>query len=148
MRRVPRTRICAVGSAQGQVVSTGRPLTRAAVGGLPDALGVDLGPRDRAVDVAVYSKHATCVRLLLLADRDDETPPLGCSLEPLVHESRRIWRCRVGQTRVASCRDHGDVVGVRHPAARAILPRSPSGRFIGSARLRHARRTSAVLLVR
>jgi pullulanase/glycogen debranching enzyme len=57
-------------------------MTWAATEGLPYPLGVTWSEIDRAYNFAVYSKHATSVRLLLFDDGDYATPRVELSLEP------------------------------------------------------------------
>jgi glycogen operon protein len=78
--------------------------------GLPYPLGVSWSEAERAFNFAVYSKHATSVRLLMFDDNDYAVPRVDISLEPLVNKSGRIWHRRVPEAQVAGCRYYGYVV--------------------------------------
>ena len=62
---------------------------------------------DRAFNFAIYSKHATAVRLLLFADDELEVPRTELALDPLRHKSGRIWHCRLPAAEVERCRYYG-----------------------------------------
>jgi glycogen operon protein len=85
-------------------------MTWASVEGLPYPLGVTWCEADRAYNFAVYSKHATAVRLLLFDDRDYAVPRVEVALEPLRNKSGRIWHCRVSQSQLGACRYYGYAV--------------------------------------
>jgi pullulanase/glycogen debranching enzyme len=63
--------------------------------GPPYPLGVSWSEADRAYNFAVYSKHATTVRLLLFDDCELTVPRHDIQLRPLVNKSGRVWHCRV-----------------------------------------------------
>lgn len=75
----------------------------AATEGLPYPLGVSWCAEDRAYNFALYSKHATAVRLLLFGD-DFERPRVELALDPQTHKSGRVWHCRVAAPVAESCR--------------------------------------------
>ena len=62
-------------------------LTWTELEGRPHPLGVSRA-EDGALNFALYSKHATAVRLLLFRDGDLVTPVLELTLDPLRHRSR------------------------------------------------------------
>ena len=79
----------------------------AATEGLAFPLGVSRCANDDAYNFALYSKHATTVRLLLFADDDLETPRVELALDPLINKSGRVWHCRVAMSAVGNCRYYG-----------------------------------------
>ena len=83
--------------------------------GLPYPLGVTWCAADRAYNFALYSKHATAVRLLLFTD-DVETPRLEIALDPLANKSGRVWHCRVAASAADGCRYYGYLVDGPSPA--------------------------------
>jgi glycogen operon protein len=87
----------------------------AATEGLPYPLGVSWCEAEQAYNFAVYSKHATSVRLLLFDD-DPTTPRSDIELEPLINKSGRIWHCRVAATIANRCRYYGYIVDGPAPA--------------------------------
>ena len=87
----------------------------ASVEGLPFPLGVSWSADDQAYNFALYSKHATAVRLLLFCD-DFERPHVELALDPLIHKSGRVWHCRIAETAAAGCRYYGYVVDGPEPA--------------------------------
>ena len=114
----------------GETLSTSEPARKPCAGGdplrgtrttwashegLPYPLGATWCEADQAYNFAVYSKHATSVRLLLFDDRDFEVPRVDLSLDPRVHKSGRVWHCRVPEALVASCRYYGYVVDGPEP---------------------------------
>ena len=78
--------------------------------GLPYPLGVSWSPEDATYNFALYSKHATAVRLLLFGAADLAAPRVEVALEPLRNKSGRVWHCRLPEARVAGCRYYGYVV--------------------------------------
>jgi isoamylase len=74
--------------------------------GLPYPLGVSRSADDGAYNFALYSKHATSVRLLLFDD-DVSAPRVELALEPLINKSGRIWHCRVPADVAAGCHYYG-----------------------------------------
>jgi glycogen operon protein len=88
----------------------------ASIEGLPYPLGVSWCETDRAYNFAVYSKHATSVRLLLFAADDLATPRVDLALDPLRNKSGRVWHCRVKESVVGDCRYYGYVVDGPAPA--------------------------------
>jgi isoamylase len=91
-------------------------MTWASDEGLPYPLGVSWCATDRAYNFALYSKHATAVRLLLFDDHDLAVPRVETPLEPLRNKSGRVWHCRIAEARVASCRYYGYVVDGPEPS--------------------------------
>jgi glycogen operon protein len=71
--------------------------------GQPYPLGVSRVSDQNAYNFALYSKHASSVRLLLFAD-DFEKPLVELNLDPLRNKSGRIWHCRVPRSIVSACR--------------------------------------------
>jgi glycogen operon protein len=88
----------------------------AAEEGLPYPLGVSWCEADRAFNFALYSKHATSIRLLLFDDRDYAVPRVEVTLEPIVNKSGRVWHCRVPEAKLDGCRYYGYVVDGPDPA--------------------------------
>ncbi|HEU4729580.1 MAG TPA: glycogen-debranching protein [Kofleriaceae bacterium] len=87
----------------------------AAAEGLAYPLGVSWCAEDRAYNFALYSKHATSVRLLLFGD-DVETPRAEIELDPLTNKSGRVWHCRVAAAIADGCRYYGYRVDGPAPA--------------------------------
>jgi glycogen operon protein len=77
--------------------------------GAPYPLGVSWCEADRAYNFAVYSKHATSVRLVLFGD-DPAAPRVERSLDPLINKSGRVWHCRVSAAAAEGCRTYGYLV--------------------------------------
>ncbi len=69
--------------------------------GTPWPLGVSWVVSQQAWNVAVYSRHATQVTLLLFND-DVSQPALRVGLDPLCNKSGPVWHCRVPRT---DCQD-------------------------------------------
>ncbi|HTR50336.1 MAG TPA: isoamylase, partial [Kofleriaceae bacterium] len=82
--------------------------------GLPYPLGVSWSADDDAYNFAIYSKHATSVRLLIFG-LDLEHAMHECSLDPLVNKSGRIWHCRIPASVVRAARYYGYVVDGPEP---------------------------------
>ncbi len=82
-------------------------MTWSSVEGLPFPLGVSWCADDASYNFALYSKHATSVRLLLFSDADLATPAVDVALDPLVHKSGRIWHCRLPRDTVVRCTYYG-----------------------------------------
>ena len=76
--------------------------------GTPYPLGVSRG--DYYFNFALYSKHATSVRLLLFREDDLVTPELDLALDPRVNKSGRVWHVRVPASLVERCRYYGYLV--------------------------------------
>ena len=81
----------------------------ASVEGLPYPLGVSWCHEDHCFNFALYSKHATAVRLLLFAD-DLEIPRVELVFDPLINKSGRVWHCRLPAVTIEQCRYYGYVV--------------------------------------
>ncbi len=77
--------------------------------GLPYPLGVSWSADDQAHNFAVYSKHATTVRLLVFGD-DVEHAMYEHVLDPLLNKSGRVWHCRVAADALHGARFYGYVV--------------------------------------
>jgi len=88
----------------------------AATEGLPYPLGASRCADEDAYNFALYSKHATSVRLLLFADDDLERPRVELALDPLINKSGRVWHCRVAMTAVGGCRYYGYRIDGPEPA--------------------------------
>lgn len=89
-------------------------MTWASAEGLPYPLGVTWCAEDEAYNFALYSKHATSVRLLLFGE-DVERPRIDRALAPLINKSGRVWHCRVAGADAAGCRFYGYVVDGPEP---------------------------------
>ncbi|SMF48400.1 glycogen operon protein [Tistlia consotensis] len=63
--------------------------------GAPAPLGVSVDDASGALNFALYSKHATAVRLLLFQAGDCTTPLHGEDLLWRRNKSGRIWHCRI-----------------------------------------------------
>jgi glycogen operon protein len=74
----------------------------ASVEGSPAPLGVTYIAEERAYNFALYSKHATAVRLLLYSDQDPENPVDSVPLVFPGHKTGRVWHCRLPESRVAA----------------------------------------------
>jgi glycogen operon protein len=77
--------------------------------GLPYPLGVSWVAEDRAYNFALYSKHATSVRLLAFGV-DVERPLFERVLDPLENKSGRVWHVRVPADALAGARYYGYLV--------------------------------------
>jgi glycogen operon protein len=92
--------------------------------GSPSPLGVTWCERERAFNFALYSQHATHVRLLLFAADNLRVPRCEYELDPLVHRSGPIWHCRLAERTVGDCRYYAYQVDgpklLLDPYARAI----------------------------
>jgi glycogen operon protein len=63
--------------------------------GTPAPLGVSRAPEDGAYNFALYSKHASGVRLLLYGAADAVAPVHVQDFDPRINKSGRVWHCRV-----------------------------------------------------
>ncbi len=88
----------------------------ASIEGLPYPLGVSWCESDRAFNFALYSKHATSVRLLLFTEHALAAAHAELELSPATHKSGRVWHCRVAEDVVRPCRYYGYVVDGPEPA--------------------------------
>jgi len=86
------------------------------VEGTPHPLGVSWCEADRAYNFALYSKHATSVRLVLFAAADLAVPRAEIQLDPLVNKSGRVWHCRVNEAAAQACAYYGYIVDGPEPA--------------------------------
>ena len=68
--------------------------------GTPLPLGVSHVPEDDAYNFALYSKHATGVRLLLYRDGDCVNPIHAHDFDARINKSGRIWHCRLPATTI------------------------------------------------
>ena len=75
--------------------------------GTPYPLGVTWCAEERAYNFALYSKHATHVRLLLFSEADPAVPRVEVTLDPLTNKSGRVWHCRLPAATVDACRYYG-----------------------------------------
>ncbi len=108
-----------MGAAQGARPAKHRatvPVTWATGEGLPYPLGVSWCAEDRAYNFALYSKHATAVRLLLFGDVDLATPRLDLALDPLINKSGRVWHCRIAAAAAHDFLYYGYLVDGPEPA--------------------------------
>ena len=89
-------------------------MTWGSVEGLPYPLGVSWSVEDDACNFAVYSKHATSVRLLVFGD---DLVHAMCErvLDPLVNKSGRVWHCRLPAAALRDARFYGYVVDGPEP---------------------------------
>jgi glycogen operon protein len=87
--------------------------------GTPTPLGVSVVEAERALNFALYSKHAESVTLLLFAEEDLVTPARSVELDPRSHKSGRVWHCRISEDELS---------GIRYYAYRIGGPK-PQGRF-------------------
>jgi isoamylase len=78
--------------------------------GLPYPLGVSRVSGERALNFALYSKHASSVRLLLFDATHFDEPRLSLTFDPLKNKSGRVWHCRVPEATLAGCRYYAYVV--------------------------------------
>jgi pullulanase/glycogen debranching enzyme len=62
--------------------------------GAPRPLGATWVVAEQAWNMAVYSRHARCVSLVLFDD-DVTRPAFTLDLDPLANKSGRVWHCRV-----------------------------------------------------
>ncbi len=84
--------------------------------GLPFPLGVSACPDEPAYNFALYSKHATTVRLLLFRGDELAVPMLDLPLDPLVNKSGRVWHVRVSADEVERATYYGYIVDGPAPA--------------------------------
>ena len=84
--------------------------------GLPFPLGVSSCTDERAYNFALYSKHATSVRLLLFRADELAVPCLDLALDPLVNKSGRVWHIRVSAEQVERATYYGYIVDGPAPA--------------------------------
>ncbi|HSN28227.1 MAG TPA: isoamylase [Kofleriaceae bacterium] len=91
-------------------------MTWASHEGLPFPLGVSVCPDEPAYNFALYSKHATSVRLLLFRADDLAVPVLDLALDPLVNKSGRVWHVRVPDEQVEHATYYGYIVDGPAPA--------------------------------
>lgn len=78
--------------------------------GLPYPLGVSWHAAERVFNFALYSKHATAVKLLLFTADDFATPRVILPLDPYLNKSGRVWHVPVPADIAAGCRYYGYVV--------------------------------------
>jgi len=69
--------------------------------GSPWPLGVLYVPETRQYNFALYSKHASAVRLLLYSEDDCAAPMFILDLQWPINKSGRVWHCRVAESIVA-----------------------------------------------
>ena len=65
------------------------------VEGSPNPLGLSYCAEECAYNFALYSKHATDVRLLLFTADEFVAPLRVVTLDPRINRSGRVWHCRV-----------------------------------------------------
>ena len=115
------------------------------VEGLPYPLGVSWCEADEAYNFALYSKHATSVRLLLFAV-GDPVPRFELQLAPLVNKSGRIWHCRVPAAVVDACPDLARVVLVGDAEASCAKPCLPWSALVADCDLAGHRANTAQIM--
>lgn len=71
--------------------------------GAPSPLGVSYIAEDEAYNFALYSKHATGVRLLLYGASDPVDPKYSYDLDSRNNKSGRVWHCRIPSVVVETC---------------------------------------------
>ena len=81
---------------------------------MPYPLGVSRAA-DGALNFALYSKHATSVRLLLFDEPGQAQPRADLALDPLHHKSGRVWHCRVERAALGLARYYAYVVDGPQP---------------------------------
>jgi isoamylase len=84
--------------------------------GSPSPLGVTWIDDQKAFNFALYSKHATSVRLLLYRDDDVATPAVTCDLSHLLNKTGRIWHCRIPEAATKEARYYAYSVDGPSPA--------------------------------
>ena len=79
-------------------------------------LGATWLETEQAWNFALYSRHATCVTLLLYGEKDFVEPVLQLRLNPLHNKTGRIWHCFVPyESASAACYYAYRVDGPRDP---------------------------------
>ena len=82
--------------------------------GAPHPLGMSYVKEDDAYNFAIYSKHATSVKLLFYSDADYVNPVLAIDFDPRINKSQRVWHCRVSRSAVANATLYGYMVNGHH----------------------------------
>lgn len=86
--------------------------------GTPLPLGVSYARCDDAYNFALYSKHATAVRLLLYGVADLINPAHAYDFDHRINKSGRIWHCRLSAELVRAAKYYAyQIDGPCHPAA-------------------------------
>lgn len=86
--------------------------------GSPSPLGVNWIADEQAFNFALYSKHASEVRLLLYAEEDVVRPILEYPFNPLINKSGRVWHCRIPAAAMKGSRYYGyHISGPNEPGA-------------------------------
>ncbi len=75
--------------------------------GVPFPLGANYLGGEEAWNFAVYSKHATAVRLVLFGDEQCEQPCFAYQLDPRRNKSGPIWHCRLKDQAIRDCHYYG-----------------------------------------
>lgn len=84
--------------------------------GSPAPLGVSWVETEAAYNFALYSKHATAVKLLLYSEIDLSIPTYEYQLDPLANKTGRIWHCRLPKRAIPDARYYGyQVIGPDKP---------------------------------
>ena len=78
-----------------QTESLGRKSSWSVLNGQPFPLGLQWLPQEQTYNFALYSKHATRVKLLFFRPDDLHEPEFVFKFEPLRHKSGPIWHCRI-----------------------------------------------------
>lgn len=84
--------------------------------GSPHPLGMSFIAEDDAYNFALYSKHATSVKVLFYSDNDYVNPIAEVTLDPKIHKSQRVWHCRVPRSAIEDATLYGYQVD-GHPAS-------------------------------
>jgi isoamylase len=82
------------------IASVGKNVNWPATEGSPQPLGVTYIPDERAYNFALYSRHATSVKLLLYSKEEHTKPLTEIVLKPLLHKTKRVWHCRLKEEEV------------------------------------------------
>jgi glycogen operon protein len=86
---------CAAGQRNPSQRNPSRRNRWQAVEGAPNPLGLSYCAEECAYNFALYSKHATNVRLLLFTADEPVEPERVIDLDPRINKSGRVWHCRV-----------------------------------------------------
>lgn len=84
--------------------------------GTPIPLGVTWVGTQKAWNAAIYSRHATCVTLLLFSDEVAQ-PVYAFKLDPVKHKSGAVWHCRVASSVCSTAKYYAWQIDGPAPAA-------------------------------
>ncbi len=76
---------------------------------------------DGSVNFAIYSKHATCVRLLLFAEDELDTPCFAFEFNYLRNKSGPVWHCRLSLQELGKAKFYGYQIDGPPPAEGFLL---------------------------